>query len=136
MLFEFVRVPEVAPPPVVVARMAAIPSIHVIEPPAKPVVKKRQENRLPRLPHLAHLPQQQQVQPATEVAEVGTDFLPVAQDDGWTPLEGGRLVRVELPKSALGVFGLPIDEERGPERVQADVMVSHDGLLRAIRFVH
>jgi hypothetical protein len=67
--------------------------------------------------------------------EITTEFLPVAADDGWTPLDGGRLVRVKLPRSALGVFGLPVDEERGPERVQADVMLSNDGLLRAIRFV-
>ncbi len=127
MVFEFVRVPPLAPPTMVVARQAPGPSIDIKEPPpAKPVVVKNQANRLP---HLTHLPKPQPV-------DVGTDFLPVDQDDGWTPLEGGRLVRVELPKSALGVFGLPVDEERGPERVRADVMVSHDGLLRAIRFVH
>ena len=68
-------------------------------------------------------------------AEIATEFLPVAVDDGWTPLDGGRLVRVKLPRSALGVFGLPVDVERGPERVQADVMLSNDGVLRAIRFV-
>jgi hypothetical protein len=67
--------------------------------------------------------------------EIATEFLPVAVDDGWTPLDGGRLVRVKLPRSALGVFGLPVDEERAPERVQADVMLSNDGVLRAIRFV-
>jgi hypothetical protein len=67
--------------------------------------------------------------------EIATEFLPVAVDDGWTPLDGGRLVRVKLPRSALGVFGLPVDAVRGPERVQADVMLSNDGVLRAIRFV-
>jgi hypothetical protein len=67
--------------------------------------------------------------------EIATEFLPVAADDGWTPLDGGRLMRVKLPRSALGVVGLPVDEERAPERVQADVVLSNDGLLRAIRFV-
>jgi hypothetical protein len=33
------------------------------------------------------------------------------------------------------VFGIPVDPGRGPERVQADVVLSDDGLLRAIRFV-
>src|SRR5205807_182016 len=28
--------------------------------------------------------------------EIATEFLPVAVDDGWTPLDGGRLVRVKL----------------------------------------
>ena len=67
--------------------------------------------------------------------EIATEFLPVAVDDGWTPLDGGRLVRVKLPRTALGVFGLPVDELLAPERVQADVMLSNDGILRAIRFV-
>jgi len=69
------------------------------------------------------------------VVEVGTDFLPVAQGDEWTPLDGARLMRVELPKSTLGVFGFPVNEGREVERVKADVMLSDDGLLRAIRFV-
>jgi hypothetical protein len=30
---------------------------------------------------------------------------------------------------------LPVDELLAPERVQADVMLSNDGVLRAIRFV-
>jgi hypothetical protein len=75
-------------------------------------------------------PRRRSVQP-----EIATEFLPVAVDDGWTPLDGGRLVRVKLPSAALGVFGLPLDTELGPERVQADVMLSNDGVLRAIRFV-
>jgi hypothetical protein len=69
--------------------------------------------------------------PAPEEAH----FLPVMQGDGWTPLDGGRVVRVQLPRSALLVFGLPMNEERALEQVQADVMLSNDGLLRAIRFV-
>jgi hypothetical protein len=90
--------------------------------------KKRQANRLPHRPHPfpAQIPAE---------AEVSTEFLPVAQGDGWTPLDGGRLVRVGLPRSAMSAFGLPVDQARTPERVQADVMLSDDGLLRAIRFV-
>jgi hypothetical protein len=92
------------------------------DPPAQPAKRKRQATRLPHMP-------------PPVPAELGTEFLPVAQGDGWTPLEGGRLVRVRLPRSAMGAFGFPVDEERAPERVQADVMLSNDGLLRAIRFV-
>jgi hypothetical protein len=73
--------------------------------------------------------------PAAPVAQAQLDFLPVPQGDGWTPLDGGRLVRVGLPRTALRVFGLPMDEERAQEQIQADVMLSNDGLLRAIRFV-
>ena len=42
------------------------------------------------------------------------------------PLDGGRWVRVKLPRSALMMFGLSVNEEAVPERVQADVMLSHD----------
>jgi hypothetical protein len=68
--------------------------------------------------------------------EVATDFLPVGytspmnlQDDG------GQVMRVELPRSALAGFGLPVNMERVNERVKADVLVGSDGQARAIRFV-
>jgi hypothetical protein len=106
----------VAPPPpapkAVTVAQAPAPVVGI-----RTIKKKRQAHRLPHQP------------------EIATEFLPVAVDDGWTPLDGGRMVRVKLPRSALGVFGLPVDEERGPDRVQADVVLSNDGLLRAIRFV-
>ena len=70
-----------------------------------------------------------------EPAQAQLEFLPVSQGDAWTPRDGGRLVRVGLPRSALRAFGLPMMEERAQEQVQADVVLSHDGLLRAIRFV-
>jgi hypothetical protein len=107
-----------APPPVVVARLPD-DAVGATESPAKPVRRKKRASR-PR---------------PVETAEVRTEFLPVTQGDGWTPLDGGRLVRVRLPRSAMGVFGLPVDPGRDSERVQADVMLSDDGLLRAIRFV-
>jgi hypothetical protein len=115
LLFKLPEPLPVAPPPPKVATVAQAPA------PAIEIKKTRQANRL------SH---RRPVQP-----EIATEFLPVAEDDGWTPLDGGRLVRVKLPRTALGVFGLPVDQERGPERVQADVMLSNDGILRAIRFV-
>jgi hypothetical protein len=66
---------------------------------------------------------------------VETEFIPVAQGDEWSPSDGARLMRVEIPKATLNIFGLPVMEGRGPDRVQADVVLSDDGLLRAIRFV-
>jgi hypothetical protein len=65
--------------------------------------------------------------------EIVTNFIPVMVDPD--PFERGRLVRVKLPRSALTAFGLPINEERFEERIQADVLVGEDGLARAIRFV-
>jgi hypothetical protein len=116
---------------------------HPAPPPPKPalpvVISASQENDVPRVAPVTEIKKDRQANRRPRrrpvQAEIATEFLPVAVEDGWTPLDGGRLVRVKLPRSALGVFGLPVGEERGPERVQADVMLSNDGVLRAIRFV-
>ena len=50
-------------------------------------------------------------------------------------MEGGQIVRVEVPRSALASFGLPMNAERAGERVKADVVLGYDGVARAIRFV-
>jgi hypothetical protein len=67
-------------------------------------------------------------------AEVVTDFIPLMQGARLAQGDGGRLVRVELPRSALASFGLPVNAEAGG-RVKADVLLGEDGLARAIRFV-
>jgi tetrahydromethanopterin S-methyltransferase subunit F len=67
--------------------------------------------------------------------EIATDFIPLVQGDSLNLMESGQLVRVELPRSALVSFGLPMNMERAYERVKADVVVGNDGLARAIRFV-
>jgi hypothetical protein len=69
--------------------------------------------------------------------ETVTEFIPlVAGAPASTPLEGGQLVRVQLPRAALASLGLPLNAERGhEERVSADVLLGNDGLARAIRFV-
>jgi hypothetical protein len=67
--------------------------------------------------------------------EVVTDFMPLTYGAALSPNEGGQLVRVELPRSALLSMGLPMNVEKSDERVKADVFLGHDGLARAIRFV-
>jgi hypothetical protein len=67
--------------------------------------------------------------------EVVTRFFPVAGGDLLSPLNSGRLIRVQLPRSTLMVFGIPMNEARAAEAVKADVLVGEDGLARAIRFV-
>ena len=49
--------------------------------------------------------------------------------------DGGQIVRVELPRSTLATFGLPVNMDRYHERVKADVLFGADGQARAIRFV-
>jgi hypothetical protein len=67
--------------------------------------------------------------------EIATDFFPVGEVSALNLQDGGQLVRVELPRSALARFGLPVNMERANQRVKADVLFSADGLARAIRFV-
>jgi hypothetical protein len=68
-------------------------------------------------------------------SEIATDFMPVAYGDNPNELENGRIVRVEMPRSALAQFGLPVNMERANERIKADVLIGDDGMARAIRFV-
>jgi hypothetical protein len=67
--------------------------------------------------------------------EIATDFIPLMNRDSLTQLDSGQVVRVELPRSALMAYGLPMNMERANERIKADVVVGNDGLARAIRFV-
>jgi len=62
-----------------------------------------------------------------------TDFIPVFYDP--EPIERGQIVRVRLPRSALTVFGLPLNEEHAEQAIRADVLLGEDGLVRAVRFV-
>jgi len=71
----------------------------------------------------------------TETKEVTTDFVALGYGNTLDLQDGGQLVRVELPRSALARFGLPVNMNRVDERVKADVLFGTDGLARAIRFV-
>lgn len=71
----------------------------------------------------------------SEQSEVTTQFLSMSYVSPVNLQDGAELVRVELPRSAMARFGLPVNIERYGERVKADVLVSADGLARAIRFV-
>lgn len=67
--------------------------------------------------------------------EIATDFMPLGYLNAATLQDGGQIVRVELPRSALVNFGLPVNMDRYHERVKADVLLGVDGLAHAIRFV-
>jgi hypothetical protein len=67
--------------------------------------------------------------------EIVTDFIPVIYGGAVNLAEGGRMVRVQLPRLAMASFGLPVHMDRVNEKVKADVLVGVDGLAQAIRFV-
>lgn len=67
--------------------------------------------------------------------EIATDFLPLVEYDNLINFESGEIRRVMLSRSSLVSLGLPVNMDRANEPVKADVLVGHDGLARAIRFV-
>jgi len=66
-------------------------------------------------------------------SEVVTDFFPLV--DPAPPFQRGRLLRIEVPASAMKMVGLPVHEQHLNDPIQADVLVGEEGLPRAIRFV-
>jgi hypothetical protein len=78
-----------------------------------------------------------QARPAADARaqEIATEFIPLMQGGQYAQAEEGHLVRVELPRSALASFGLPVNAEAAGGRVKADVLLGEDGTARAIRFV-
>jgi anti-sigma factor RsiW len=75
------------------------------------------------------------IQPASNEAEIVTDFVPLLAGVGSPSVDNGQVIRVQMPRSALATFGLPFNLERANESVKADVLMGEDGLARAIRFV-
>jgi len=72
---------------------------------------------------------------ANHAREITTEFMPIGYMIAANLQEGGQIVRVELPRSALASFGLPVNMDRYNEKVKADVLLGVDGLAHAIRFV-
>ncbi len=71
----------------------------------------------------------------TAPQEITTDYFPIAGGGQLAPGDAGHVVRVELPRTALASFGLPVNADRTEARVKADVLMGEDGIARAIRFV-
>jgi hypothetical protein len=67
--------------------------------------------------------------------EIATDFMPLGYLNPATLQDGGQIIRVEVPRSTLVNFGLPVNMNRYHEKVKADVLFGVDGMAHAIRFV-
>jgi hypothetical protein len=95
-----------------------------------PQLHKPKRMRPPSLRHPAS------AQVANHVTnEIATDFIPLSYMSAASLQDGGQIVRVQLPRSALANFGLPVNMDRYNERVKADVLFGVDGRAHAIRFV-
>ena len=75
-------------------------------------------------------------QPVAQQARHEGDFyaLSFAGDPNETE-RGGRIVRVDIPRSTLFAMGVDIPLENEAETVKADLLVGNDGVTRAIRVV-
>jgi hypothetical protein len=67
--------------------------------------------------------------------EIATEFMPLGYLNAASLQDGGQIVRVEVPRSTMASFGLPVNMDRYNERVKADVLLGVDGVAHAIRFV-
>ena len=68
-------------------------------------------------------------------AEVALNFYRLPGADELPPMESATVVRVQLPMSSLRLIGLPVNEDRAAESIQADMLLGQDGLPRGVRFV-
>lgn len=63
------------------------------------------------------------------------DFVVLPMFDPAIPIGQSRMVRLELPGSALQLIGYPVNEELLERRVVTDVLVGQDGVPYAVRLV-
>jgi hypothetical protein len=83
----------------------------------------------------AHRNQSSTVQNVATTAETVTEFIPLVDLENIRGMDRGRVLRVQMPRSTMRSFGLPVNAARYNEPVTADVLVGDDGFARAIRFV-
>lgn len=75
-------------------------------------------------------------QKASPSVDHGDDFYAVSYAGDRNEMErGGRIIRVDMPRSALFAMGVNIPLENDAEVVKADLLVGNDGVTRAIRIV-
>lgn len=74
--------------------------------------------------------------PAGEAPQAGSEseFVVLPGTPPWALQDGARLVRATMPRSALVSFGLPVNAEGAGQPIRVDLILSEDGVARAIRF--
>ena len=81
-------------------------------------------------------PRVQNVRPRPIAPESRAEFYPVAYSgDPTETAGGGRIIRVDLNRSALFAMGLNVPLENDHATVKADLLVGNDGVTRAVRLV-
>jgi hypothetical protein len=67
--------------------------------------------------------------------ELATAYYSLTGGGEVVPRDGWQIVRVEVPRASLGALGFAVNPALADEPITADVMLGHDGVARAIRFV-
>ena len=90
----------------------------VSEPPKRKPVRNQRARRSENLPVANH------------AREIATDFIPLVAAPHFSDSE--QLVRIKISRSALLQVGLPMNETRSDEPIEADVLLGIDGMPQAI----
>ena len=107
------------------------PQVAEVRRPDRPIPISRAEKRQKRSANVNRLSASNNAP-----SEFVTPFFPVMRGGELIPVESGQLLRVRMPRSNLIQLGIPFDQERASETIKADVLISNDGLARAIRLVY
>lgn len=68
-------------------------------------------------------------------ASTADEFIALSSGGSWYPVGDGVVVRVQVPRTAPVLVGLPMSGGDVSGTVTADVVLGEDGVARAIRFV-
>jgi len=115
-----------APPPetkLLASEGSQAPAPSIAKAASKPRVHSRRTMETGRRPESARI-----------TPEAG-DFIALPTFDPAIPLGESRMVRVDLPGSALQQIGYPIDGQLLDRRILTDVLVGQDGMPYAVRLV-
>lgn len=79
---------------------------------------------------------QPRVEPASYSPNRESQFVAVTHmGDGGESARGGRVVRVDVPRSTLFAMGFDVSLENDSPTVKADLLIGPDGVTRAVRLV-
>ena len=95
-----------------------------------------ERSRPQRIPVERISPQRISPQRTSGTVDHGGEFYAVSYAGDPSETErGGRIIRVDMPRSALFAMGVNIPLENDAEVIKADLLVGNDGVTRAIRVV-
>jgi hypothetical protein len=101
----------------------------------RPVVRGERISAKPEVTEVRNSrPKQSAAQQIRYEAEGDFYALSYAGDPNETE-RGGRIVRVDVPRSTLFAMGIDVPLENESETVKADLLIGSDGVTRAIRVV-